>query len=146
MKKMILAALLVAALGTSAFAADVNKVNSRVLSSFESKFANAEHVLWTSRETYNKVTFTVADEKVEAFFAVDGDLIGYSRKADFKSLPLNAIQKIKKDYKNYNVTETIEFTQNEEKAYYVSLENGDNKLVLEVSLYGNVSKYHGAVK
>jgi hypothetical protein len=83
---------------------------------------------------------------VEAFFATDGDLMGYSRKVEFKSLPLVAIQKIKKDYAGYAVKETIEFEQNEEKTFYVSLENGNKKQILEVTLYGNVSVYHGAAK
>lgn len=141
MKKLLLAALVVAGLGTSAFALDVNKVSTRVQNSFEEKFANAKNVKWTAKDSYNKVSFTLADEQVEAFFATDGDLLGLSRRVGFKSLPLNAIQKIKKEYAAYTVKETIEFEQTDEKSYYVSLENGDKKKILEVSLYGNVSVY-----
>ncbi len=141
MKKLLLAVLVVAGLGTSAFATDVNGVSTRVQNSFAEKFGNAQNVKWTSKESYNKVTFTLADEQVEAFFAIDGDLIGFSRKVEFKSLPLTAIQKIKKEYEGFAVKETIEFEQNNEKSYYVSLENGDKKQILEVSLYGSVSVY-----
>lgn len=141
MKKLFLAALVVAGLGTSAFALDANKVSARAQNSFEEKFANAKNVKWTAKDSYNKVSFTLADEQVEAFFATDGDLLGLSRKVGFKSLPLNAIQKIKKEYAAYTVKETIEFEQTDEKSYYVSLENGDKKKILEVSLYGNVSVY-----
>ena len=146
MKKLLLAALVVAGLASSAFATDVTKVSSKAQTSFESKFGNATNVQWTAREGYNKVTFTLADEQVEAFFATDGDLIGFSRNTAFKSLPLAAIQKIKKEYAAYTVKETIEFEQNEEKSFYVSLENGDKKLILEVSLFGNVSVYRGKAK
>lgn len=146
MKKLLLAALVVAGLGSSAFATDVTKVSSKAQTSFESKFGNATNVQWIAREGYNKVTFTLADEQVEAFFATDGDLIAFSRNAAFKSLPLAAIQKIKKEYAAYTVKETIEFEQNEEKSFYVSLENGDKKLILEVSLFGNVSIYRGKAK
>lgn len=146
MKKLLLAALVVAGLASSAFATDVTKVSSKAQTSFESKFGNATNVQWIAREDYNKVTFTLADEQVEAFFATDGDLIGFSRNTAFKSLPLAAIQKIKKEYAAYTVKETIEFEQNEEKSFYVSLENGDKKLILEVSLFGNVSVYRGKAK
>ncbi len=146
MKKILLATLFLAAIGTSAFAVDVNKVSTRVQNSFESKFANAQNVQWTARESYTKVAFTLADENVEAFFAADGDLIGFSRKVEYKSLPLNAKQRIKKDYMGYQVKEAIEFTQNDETAYYVSVENGNLKKVLEVSLYGTVSEYSGKGK
>lgn len=143
MKKLLLAALVVAALGTSAFAMDVNTVSTKVKSSFEARFANASNVQWVTRENYNKVSFELAEENVEAFFAADGELIGYSRKVNFKNLPLTAIQKIKKDYANASVKETIEFHQNEETAFYVSLEEGQKKTILEVSPYGNVSVYRG---
>ncbi len=146
MKKLLLAILVVATLGTSAFATDANKVSSKVKNSFEAKFVNAQNVKWTARDTYNKVSFTLEGEDVEAFFASDGDLIGYSRKVELKNLPLNAIQKIKKEYAGYAVKETIEFEQNGEKAFYVSLENGDKKQILEVSLYGMVSVYRAAGK
>ena len=146
MKKLLLAALVVAGLGTSAFAMDLNKVSVKVQNSFEEKFANAKNVKWTAKDSYNKVSFTLADEQVEAFFSVDGDLLGLSRKVDFKSLPLSAIQKIKKAYAAYSVKETIEFEQTDEKSYYVSLENGDKKLILEVSFYGSVSVYRGTAK
>ncbi len=143
MKKFILATLLVAAIGTTAFALDVNKVSTRVQNSFESKFANAQNVQWTARETYTKVAFTLVDEDVEAFFASDGDLIGYSRKVAFKALPLKAKQQIKKKYNGFKVLESIEFTQNDETAYYVSVENDNLKKVLEVSIYGTVSEFYG---
>ena len=147
MKRLLLAVLVVAGLGTSAFATDANnKVSTRAQNSFAEKFAGAQNVQWTAKENFNKVSFTLADEQVEAFFATDGDLIGFSRKVDFKSLPLSGIQKIKKEYADYTVRETIEFQQNDEKAFYVSLEKDGKRQILEVSLYGNVSVFHGAGK
>ena len=56
------------------------------------------------------------------------------------------IQKIKKDYAAYKVTDTIEFDQDGEKSYYVSLEDGNKKQILHISLYGSVSVYRGGTK
>lgn len=80
-------------------------------------------------------------EKVEAFFSSNGDVIGTSRKTEFKRLPLAAIQKIKKTYAKYQVTETIEFELSGERKYYVSVENESDRKILEVSLYGDVSVF-----
>ncbi len=146
MKKLLLATLMVAALGSSAFAMDVNKISSKAQTNFEAKFASATNAKWSVRDSYNKVSFTLADENVEAFFATDGELIGVSRKVEFKSLPLSAIQKIKKEYASFKVTDAIEFEQSEEKSYYVSLQDSNRKIVLEVSLYGNVSIFRGTSK
>lgn len=146
MKKLLLAALIVVAAGSSAFALDATNVNFKVKSSFEAKFSGAQNVTWSAKDAYLKATFTIADERVEAFFGTDGDLIGLSRQVDLKKLPLNAIQTIQKKYGDYKVTEIIEFDRDGEKAYYVSLADDNKKQILEVSLYGNVSVFKGANK
>lgn len=139
MKKMLLTTLIAAFIGAQSFAADVTKVSYRVLASFESQFAEAKDVNWTVTDQYSKARFTIEGEQVEAFFNVSGDVIGTSRKTDLKRLPLNAIQKIKKSYGKYKVTDIIEFEFNGERKYFVSVENDTDRKILEVSLYGDVS-------
>ncbi len=146
MKKLLLAVLIAVAAGTSAFAADASKVSYKVKTSFEAQFYGAKDVSWNVTPDYTRFVFTLADEKIEAFYNSDGEQIGVSRKIEFKGLPLAAIQKIQKNYADYTVKETIEFDQNGDKHYYVSLENGNQKKVLEVSLYGNVSVFQPGKK
>lgn len=141
MKKFMLATLITVTIGTSVLAADVSKVNFRVLNAFEAQFAGATDVNWTVTSDYTKVKFVLEGEKVEAFYNSNGDVIGTSRKTEFKRLPLTAIQKIKKNYAKYQVTETIEFELNGERRYYVSVENASDRKILEVSLYGQVSVF-----
>lgn len=142
MKKLFIAALIMVAAGTSAFAADV-KVNNKVKTSFEALFSGAENVTWSGKDHYIRATFTLADESVEAYFGTDGDLIGTCRKIDLKKLPLSAVQKIKKEYASYKITDSIEFEGSGERCYYVSLENGNKKQILEVSLFGTVTSFRG---
>lgn len=147
MKKLFIAALFVVAAGSTAFAADVTtKVNYKVKSNFESRFHGAQNVVWSATNAYLKASFSIADENVEAFFDGEGDLIGLSRKVDLKRLPLNAIQKIKKEYASYRVKEALEFDRDGDKSYFLSLEDGTKKQILEVSLYGAVSKFKGFEK
>lgn len=141
MKKFILATLITVTIGSSALAADVSKVNFRVLNAFEAQFAGATDADWTVTNDYTKVKFTLEGEKVEAFFSSNGDVIGTSRKTEFRRLPLSAIQKIKKAYANYQVTETIEFELQGDRKYYVSIENEKERKILEVSLYGQVNVF-----
>ncbi len=139
MKKIFLTTLIAAMIGSQVFASDVSKVSYRVLVAFQAQFADATDVNWTVTEDYTKAKFTIEGEQVEAFFNASGDVIGTSRKTDLKRLPLNAIQKIRKSYAKYKVTETIEFEFNGERKYFVSLENEADRKILEVSLYGNVT-------
>jgi len=141
MKKFILATLITVTIGSSVLAADVSKVSFRVLNSFETQFAGATEVNWTVTADYTKVKFMLEGEKLEAFFNGNGDVIGTSRKTEFKRLPLTAIQKIKKAYSKYQVTETIEFELYGERKYYVSVENESDRKILEVSLYGEVTVF-----
>jgi hypothetical protein len=146
MKKIFIAVVMAVFVGTSAFAADTKdivKVGYRVKSNFESHFAGASNVTWTQRDNFIKARFTVAEQEVEAFFSTDGDLLATSRKIDFNKLPLQSIQTIQKKYSKYTITETIELDQDGEKNFYVALENGDKKQILQVSLYGSVSVYDG---
>lgn len=141
MKKFIIATLITVAISSSAFAADVSKVSFRVLNAFESQFVGATDVAWTVTADYTKAKFSIEGETVEAFFNGNGDVIGTSRKVEFKRLPLSAIQKIKKSYAKYQVTETIEFEMNGDRRFYVSVEAGTERKILEVSLYGQVSVF-----
>lgn len=141
MKKFILATLITVVVGSSVSAADVSKVSFRVLNAFEKQFEGATDVNWSVTADYTKVQFTLEGEKVEAFFNNNGDVIGTSRKTEFKRLPLSAIQKIKKNYAKYQVTETIEFELNGERKYFVSVESHSDRKILEVSLYGEVSLF-----
>ncbi|SJZ33146.1 hypothetical protein [Sediminibacterium ginsengisoli] len=141
MKKLFLAVLVAATLGTSAFAADANKVSYKVKMSFESQFSDAKDITWNVTEMYTRFTFTLNDEKVEAFYSPSGESIGVSRAVEFKKLPLNAVQKIKKNYSDYTVKETIEFDRDGDREFFVSLTKGDTKKILKVSVYGSVSLY-----
>jgi hypothetical protein len=145
MKKLFIAALIMVAAGTSAFAADV-KVNSKIKTNFEVLFAGAQDVTWGAKETYVKASFTLQEETVEAFFGTDGELIATSRKVELKTLPLSAVQKIKREYASYKITESIEFETAGERCYYVSLENGNKKTILEVSLFGTVTTFRAKNK
>ena len=145
MKKLFIAALIMVAAGTSAFAADV-KVNTKVQTSFESLFSGAENVSWSAKDHYIKASFILSQENVEAYFGTDGELIGTSRKIELKNLPLSAVQKIKKEYASYKITDSIEFERAGERSYYVSLENGNKKQILEVSLFGTVSTFRSEKK
>src|SRR5476651_1128228 len=82
MKKLFIAAILVAAIGTSAFASDAGKVNFRVKNNFETQFSDATNVQWTLTSNYAKASFELNDETVDAFYSLDGEALGLSRKVD----------------------------------------------------------------
>ncbi len=143
MKKILIAAILAVAVGGSAFAADASKLNYRIKTSFASQFDGAKDVNWTTRETFVKADFTLAGEKIEAFFSTDGELIATARKIQYGILPINALKKIQKKYPDAKVDASIEYEQDGEKSYFVALEDAGKKQILQVSLYGAVNTFKG---
>jgi hypothetical protein len=141
MKKIFIAALLAVTVAGSAFAADANKLSYRVKSSFEIIFDGAKDVNWTIREAFTKANFTLAGEKVEAFFSPEGELIATARKVQYGTLPFSALQKIQKKYPEAKVEDTIVFDQDGDKNYFVSLHDNGKKEILQVSLSGAVTVF-----
>lgn len=141
MKKLFIAAIMAVAVVGSAFAADTKKLSYRVTSTFELRFEGAKEVSWTVRENFIKANFTLAGEKVEAFFSAEGELIATARKAQYGSLPISALQKIQKKYPSAKVDDTIEFDQDGDRSYFVALTDNGKKEILQVSLAGAVSHF-----
>jgi opacity protein-like surface antigen len=144
MKKLFIAALIVLAAGSTAFAADVAKVSRQMKNNFEILFPRASNVAWTESSQFLSATFTVDDEELTAFFAKDGDLLGTTQKLELSQLPAKGLKKIRKDYASFKITQAIEYVSGEQSKYYVMIEDENNsKKVLEVDAYGGVYVFKG---
>lgn len=147
MKKLFIAALFVLAIGSSAFAIDgTKKVSRQTENSFNILFPGASNVSWEQSEKYFSASFTLDAESLTAYFSKDGELIGTSQQVDIDQLPSKGLRRIKKDYSNYKITDAIKFDQDDRSNFYVMVEQGNCKQILEVSPYGNVTVFKGKIK
>jgi len=91
MKKLIIAAFIAVAITGSAFAKPIEvtaeTVSYRVLNSFKADFADAENVSWKVDKDFVKASFILDDEKMEAFYNTDGELLATSKAVAFDKLP-----------------------------------------------------------
>lgn len=131
MKKLLFAALLAVSLVTSAFAGGTN-VNVSVLNNFKSEFSKAANVSWVSKEDYAKATFTLDDVKMEAFYNVQGELIGTAKGISLDNLPVSAKRRFAKKYPGYTVKEVIYFEKSDDGAYFFSAENETESIIFKV--------------
>ncbi|MGL1465806.1 hypothetical protein ACSTI9_00345, partial [Vibrio parahaemolyticus] len=79
---------------------------------------------------YVKASFVLDDEKVEAFYNNDGDLVATSKSIEFSKLPKKALRVIGEKYPfpPYELKETIEMTTAEHgTSYYVSFDTKKEK-------------------
>ena len=118
---------------SSAFANGKEEVNERIVKSFEKEFAGAQHVQWATTKDFVKVTFTLNEQVVYAFYEPNGNLLGVTRNIISSQLPINLLTDLKKNYSTHWITDLFEMASNNDNVYYVTLENGDQKLVLKSS-------------
>ncbi len=138
MKKLFFAALLTLSIAASAFAKDANV---RALKNFKSQFEDAENVSWTMRSTFAKASFNLNGEKREAFYDLNGEMIGTSKNISFEKLPVSAKRLFAKKYNGYVVKEVLRFESVDESAYFVSAENETGSVILKVSDSNGVSVF-----
>ena len=68
--------------------------------------------------------------KVFAFYNMDGELMGLTRNISSAQLPVNLQTSLKRNYNGYWISDLFEVANNNGTSYYVTLENGDKKVVL----------------
>ena len=132
MKKLMIAAALLVSLG--AFAGkEKEKVNEKVLNAFNSEFTNVHEVEWTASADYFKASFALNGHMVSAFFNTDGELMGMTRNIPSSQLPVILQTSLKRNYGSFWVSNLFEVSNSNGTSYYITLEDGDNKIILKSS-------------
>lgn len=149
MKKLFILTLAVIALGTSAFADTNKKTSYNGSNHFASTYTKAKEVNWTSDSKFEKASFLENGIKKEVFYTPQGELIGTTKTFAFDKLPKSALQTIttKYTYPDYKLEDCIAFENAEgETSYFISMEKANMKLVLEISIFGQVSIFSKEAK
>jgi hypothetical protein len=131
MKKIMIILALAFTVSTSFASIGEESVNQQALNSFQSEFASASDVVWTVGSNYYKVTFTLSDQKLFAFYNSQGEFLAVARYISSFQLPIHLQTDLKKSYNNYWISDLFEVSGNDESSYYVTLENADTKIVLK---------------
>ena len=132
MKKSILSLSLILMIGlSSAFANNFEGVNQKVISSFQKDFSNAKDVKWERSKEYAKATFSLNGQVLFAFYSEEGEMLATTRNILSSQLPINLQNDLKKEYGNFWITDLFEMASGNETAYYISIENADNVIVLK---------------
>lgn len=125
---MILAVAMLVTL--SAFANEKN-VNPKALTSFKTEFSTAQEVEWTTTPDYYRAAFDMNGQKVFAFYNTDGEFLGLARNISSAQLPVHLQSSLKKNYDGYWISDLFEIANNDGTSYYVTLEDGDKKMVIK---------------
>jgi hypothetical protein len=147
MKQTILAMAMMLMAGlTSAFAKNDEGVNKQVQTSFSKDFNTASNVSWTVSKDFTKATFSMNNQIMFAYYDQNGDLIATARNILSEQLPINLMSSLKRGYSDYWISELFEMDRDGVAAYYVTLENGDETLVMKSNSLNDWSLYKKAKK
>jgi hypothetical protein len=130
MKKIMMTLALALTLSTMYAFTGEEAVNKQALNAFKTEFANATDAAWTVGNDYYKVTFTMNEQKLFAYYSMNGEFMAATRFISSFNLPINLQSSLKKSYSNYWISDLFEMANHDGTAYYVTLETADSKIVL----------------
>jgi hypothetical protein len=141
MKKIMLMLAMVLTISTSFAFTGEETINKQALHAFKTEFAGATDIAWTVSNDYYKVTFTMNEQKLFAYYNKAGEFMAATRYLSSFHLPLNLQSSLKKSYSNYWISDLFELASNDGSDYYVTLETADVKIVLRSPDGSNWSMY-----
>ncbi len=128
-------------IAATAFASG-NEVSFDITKSLNKHFPKAENVKWTVKKEFVKANFKWHDTNIEAYYSQDGEFIGMGRSIEKDRLPLAALKEIDEKYADYTITDAVEFTYVDKgTSYYLSANNGKVKVILNISVEGEVTVF-----
>ena len=132
MKKLILSMAVMLMIGvSSSFANNAEGVNQKVINSFKKEFANAKDVKWESGKEYAKATFSLNGQILFAYYSEGGEMLAMTRNIQASQLPITLLNSVKRDFNSYWITDLFEMASGNETAYYITLESGNEIVVLK---------------
>lgn len=140
MKKIVFVMGFLMIMGVS-WAYPSEKVSQKVLTSFKTEFTTAQNVEWETGSNYFRAAFTMNEQRIFAYYNVDGQLLSIARYISSIQLPVNLYADLKNDYSKYWISDLFEVSNSEGLHYYVTLETADTKLVMHSSNGGSWSTY-----
>ena len=117
------------------------KINFRVEEAFKKEFNGATSVKWEvmRKENLYQAHFIYNNERLNAFFDAEGNLIATGRFIAVANLPLLVKKNIYQKYGEFQIQEVIEYVTGSETSYLVSVENEKAKMLIHG--YNNGSTY-----
>ena len=142
MKNIILAASLLIALSSSAFAKDKN-VNPDLLNDLSLTFKESKQICWVDKPQYKEAMFQFQNQTACAFYTRENhELIGFGILYEQNELPQVVNSAVKVNYADWDFVDAMLFVDNDGNVnYFMQVKNNDKVRVLKITPDGNVSVY-----
>ena len=130
-KRILLLSIVLVSFTAFSFAADAPAISKNVISSFNKQFSSARDIKWENQASFVKAQFTMNDIVLYAYFNKNGELLAVTRFISPNQLPLEILTSLKKTYTGYWISDLFEIQSEAGTAYYATLQNADQILILK---------------
>jgi hypothetical protein len=130
-KRILLLSIALISFTAFSFAADAPAISKNVISSFNKQFATAHDIKWENKANFVKAEFTQNEVVLTAYFNLNGELIAVTRFISPSQLPLELLTSLKKSNTSNWISDLFEIQTENGTAYYATLENADQIIVLK---------------
>jgi hypothetical protein len=131
MKKITIILGLVLTVSTAFAFTGGETVNNKALNTFNTEFVHATHSIWTISKDFYKVSFTINEQQLNAYYSKSGEFMAVTHNISSVQLPTNLKKSLKKLMGNSWITDLFEITNFDETSWCVTLETADTKVVLK---------------
>jgi len=131
MKRLIMLALVLTTIATSALANVNDAVNQKVISAFTRDFATAKNVKWTEAKELYRARFEYNGQVLFAYYNEQGEQLAVSRNITIAQLPLQLASKFEEMSGNAYLTEMFEVSANGGTSYYATIKSDTHTIILK---------------
>lgn len=129
-------------------------VNDQAKQHFDNDFKNTSEPKWERTSRFDEVHFSKDGKNSKAYYGNNSVLVGTTNDVTYADLPMRAQRSIKRTYRSYHPTNVQLYKGNKNNrrdmtlynksftgsgGYFVEMENDNKRIVLRVTLDGDVS-------
>jgi hypothetical protein len=103
----------------------------QAVAAFEKQFSSAREATWEDFGLVYKVSFWQNGRFVSAFYDAEGGMVSVNRNVSVTELPAALKTSTSKQLKGAWISELVQVTSKDEKAYYATFETADSKLIMK---------------
>jgi hypothetical protein len=111
--------------------ANANETSPQAMAAFEKQFSRAQEATWEDFGTIYKVSFWENGRFASAFYDAAGEMVSVNRNVSMTELPAALKTSTTKQLKKAWMSELVQVTSKEEKAYYATFETADAKVIMK---------------
>jgi hypothetical protein len=137
-KIFVIAALLLSAAVSSAYAKGDPEINQKVRNAFLKQFSGATNVQWQNQDELSIAVFLINGIRAAAYYDQEGKLHATIRTIFYNQLPLVVMSAITDKFKNPTIVNVSEITNSNGTHYNIVMESDNKKYDLEADTSGNL--------